>query len=299
MDLRLLEVFCCVYEERSFSRAAQRLHLTQPTISGHIKSLEEYFGTPLFDRLGREIKPTRAGELLYEHGHQIIDMKRRTIEGMHRFLGRLEGDLHLSTSTIPGEYLLPSMIGRFRKRYPHIRVAMTISDTRAVIAQVERGDIEIGIVGARVNNSALRFREFATDRLILVAPRTARWDGIRVLSLDQLKREPLLIREPGSGTRIVFERTLAQHGYQMEDFNIVAQLGSTTAIKEAIKANVGLSILSHLAVRTEMAAGLMKAIRIREIKRLERHFFIVTNLRRTRSPLSEAFLEFLTSSPHP
>lgn len=299
MDLRLLEIFCCVYEERSFSRAAQRLHLTQPTISGHIKSLEEYFGISLFDRLGREVRPTRAGELLYEHGHRIVDMKRRAIEGMHRFLGRLEGDLHLSTSTIPGEYLLPSMLGRFRKRYPHIRVAMTISDTQAVIAQVERGDIEIGLVGARVNDSTLQFREFATDRLILVAPRTARWDRIRALSLDQLRNEPLLIREPGSGTRIVLERTLARHGYQLGDFNVVAQLGSTTAIKEAIKANVGLSILSHLAVQTEMAAGLVKAIRIREIKRLERHFFIVTNRRRTKSPLSEAFLEFLTSSPHP
>ncbi|RMG50821.1 MAG: LysR family transcriptional regulator [Acidobacteria bacterium] len=299
MDLRLLEIFCCVYEERSFSRAAQRLHLTQPTISGHIKSLEEYFGISLFDRLGREVRPTRAGELLYEHGHRIVDMKRRAIEGMHRFLGRLEGDLHLSTSTIPGEYLLPSMLGRFRKRYPHIRVAMTISDTQAVIAQVERGDIEIGIVGARVNDSTLQFREFATDRLILVAPRTDRWDRIRALSLDQLRNEPLLIREPGSGTRIVLERTLARYGYQLGDFNVVAQLGSTTAIKEAIKANVGLSILSHLAVQTEMAAGLMKAIRIREIKRLERHFFIVTNRRRTKSPLSEAFLEFLASSPHP
>jgi DNA-binding transcriptional LysR family regulator len=293
MDLRLLEIFCCVYEEKSFSKAAQRLHLTQPTISGHIKSLEEYFGAPLFDRLGREIKPTRAGRLLYEHGRQIVEIKKLTMEGMGRFLNRLEGQLQLGASTIPGEYLLPPIIGRFREAHRHVQVSLMISDTKAIIKDVEDGRIEIGFVGARVPDRSLTFSEFAKDQLILVAPTTPRWKQTSVISLDELKKEPLLIREPGSGTRIMFERKLDELGHHLEEFNVVAELGSTTAVKEAIKAGIGVSILSHLAVQTELAARLMKPIRLREIQTLEREFFAVVNAKRTRSPLCEVFLEHM------
>lgn len=293
MDLRLLEIFCCVYEEKSFSKAAKRLYLTQPTISGHIKSLEEYFGTPLFDRLGREIKPTRAGRLLYEHGRQIVDLKKVMVEGMSRFLNRLEGQLHLGASTIPGEYLLPSVIGRFRETHPNVQVNLVIRDTKAIINDVEDGRLELGFVGARVPDRNLTFREFARDQLVLVAPMTPRWKKTQAVSLHELKQEPLLIREPGSGTRMILERKLDELGHTLDDFNVIAQLGSTTAIKEAIKAKLGLSILSHLAVQTELAAQLMKTIRIREIETIERDFFVVINARRVRSPLCEAFLEHM------
>ncbi|MBI3949539.1 MAG: LysR family transcriptional regulator [Acidobacteria bacterium] len=288
-----MEIFCCVYEEKSFSKAAQRLYLTQPTISGHIKSLEEYFGTALFDRLGREIKPTRAGKLLYEHGRRIIEIKKIMVQGMSRFLNRLEGQLHLGASTIPGEYLLPSIIARFRGSHPTIQVSLMIRDTKAIIKDVEDGRVELGFVGARVPDRGLTFNEFATDRLILVVPMTPRWKKTNSISLNELKKEPLLIRESGSGTRLMFERKLNELGHNLEDFNIVAELGSTTAVKEAIKAKIGASILSHLAVQTELAAGLMKTIRIREIETLERDFFVVVNAKRARSPLCETFLEHM------
>jgi DNA-binding transcriptional LysR family regulator len=293
VDLRLLEIFCCVYEEKSFSKAAKRLYLTQPTISGHIKSLEEYFGTPLFDRLGREIKPTRAGRLLYEHGRQIVDLKKVMVEGMSRFLNRLAGQLHLGASTIPGEYLLPSVIGRFREAHPNVQINLVIRDTKAIINEVEDGRLELGFVGARVPDRSLTFTEFARDQLVLVAPLTPRWKKTTSLRLSELKTEPLLIREPGSGTRMIFERKLDELGENLDDFNVIAQFDSTTAIKEAIKAKIGVSILSHLAVQTELAARLMKTIRIREIETLERDFFAVINARRVRSPLCEAFLEHM------
>jgi DNA-binding transcriptional LysR family regulator len=293
MDLRLLEIFCCVYEERSFSKAAQRLYLTQPTVSGHIKSLETYFGTPLFDRLSREIKPTRAGELLYEHGRRIVEMKKAMTERMGRFLNRLEGRLHLGASTIPGEYLLPPIVGQFRQAFPEVQVSLRISDTKAIIQDVEEGRVELGFVGARVSDRHLEFKKFAADRLILVVPHTPKWEKTKSISLQELLSEPLVIREPGSGTRIMFERKLEALGYTLEDFNVVAQLGSTTAIKEAIKAGVGVSILSHLAVKTELAASLVSEVRIREVKTLERDFFTVVNTRRIRSPLCEAFLEHI------
>jgi DNA-binding transcriptional LysR family regulator len=291
MDLRLLEIFCCVFEERSFSKAARRLYLTQPTVSGHIKSLEEYFGARLFDRLGREIKPTRAGQLLYEHGHEIVRMKRAMTERMSRFLNRLEGRLHLGASTIPGEYLLPPLVGQFRDAFPHVQVTVKISDTKGVVDDVEDGRVELGFVGARVADQHLEFKSFASDRLILVVPRTPAWRKRKSVSLPDLVREPLVIREPGSGTRIMFERKLHELGHRLDEFNVVAELGSTTAVKEAIKAGVGVSILSHLSVKTELEAAIVREVRIAEIETIERSFFTVVNTKRLKSPLCEAFLE--------
>jgi DNA-binding transcriptional LysR family regulator len=293
MDLRLLEIFCAVYEERGFSKAAKRLHLTQPTISGHIRSLEDTFGTPLFDRLGREIQPTRAGELLYEHGRHILEIKKTITEGMSKFLNRLAGRLHLSASTIPGEYLLPTIIGRFHKKYPNVDVIAAISDTQRVVKDVEQGRIELGFVGAQIEDGGLEFRKFAFDRLVLVVPNNKRWLGVRAISLNDLTHVPFLVRESGSGTRVVLERKLAELGYSIGDFNIVAQLGSTTAIKQAINADVGVSIISNVAVKHELHCKLMREVRIQEMKTLERDFFVVRNARRTPSPACQAFLEFV------
>lgn len=293
MDLRLLEIFCAVYEERGFSKAAARLHLTQPTISGHIRSLEDYFGAPLFDRLGREIQPTRAGEMLYEHGRDILQIKKTITEGMSKFLNRLEGRLHIGASTIPGEYLLPMIIGRFHTEYPNVEITAAISDTERVVKEIEKGRIELGFVGAQVDTSDLEFRQFASDQLVLIVPGNKRWAGVKSLSLKELVKTPMLLRESGSGTRVVFERKLAELGYNLRDFNIVAQLGSTAAIKQAVISGVGVSVISNVAVRHEIHCRLVREVRLHELRSLERHFFVVRNRKRTPSPICQAFLEFV------
>lgn len=296
MDLKLLEIFCCVVEEKSFSKAAQRLELAQPTISGHIKALETYFGTLLFDRLGREVRPTGAGELLYSQGRQIIALKRSVIEGMQRYLDRLEGQLRVAASNIPGEYLLPRFLGHFRELHPRIQVQVVISDSQAVIEGVGQGHYEIGFVGARPAQPGFKFERFASDRLVLVVPHSPSWEGVDSISLIELARKPLLLREPGSGTRLMLEQRLHERGHRFVDFYVVAELGSTAAIKEAIKAKVGCSILSELAIQTELAAGLLKTVQIRELGNIERDFFWVIDPRRTTSPLCEIFLDALNQS---
>lgn len=292
MDLRLLEIFCAVYEEGGISKAAERLHLTQPTVSEHIKTLEEYFGTPLFDRLGRGIQPTRAGDLLYEHSRRIVEIKKNITEGMAKFLNRLAGRVLIGASTIPGEYLLPPLVGRFHRAYPQVEIALMISDTAQVIRQVQEGQVDVGCVGAQGEDSDLEFTRFASDRLILIAPPTRRWEKLKRLSLAELARLPLVIREPGSGTRAVFQRVLRERGYYLEEFHIVAQLSSTTAIKQAVMAGLGLSVISHRAVRHELQCRLLRSIPLRDLPVLTRDFFFVRHPRRTLSPLGETFLEF-------
>ncbi len=294
MDLKQLEVFRNVCEERSFSKAAIRLGLTQPTISGHVKTLEQFFGCQLLDRLGRKTVPTRAGELLYRQCLKMFDLKRVIVDRMGRFLDKLEGELHAVASTIPGEYLLPPFVGRFHKTYPGIRIRLEISDSRAVCQSVKEGRHELGFVGARVPERDLEFRRLATDKLMPVIAPVGSWSSVREASLGSLKREPLVIRQPGSGTRMIMERHLNEQGYSLEEFNVVAELGSTAAIKEAIKTGVGWSIISNLAIRSETAAGLLRPIRVSGIRSMERSFFVVVNTRRNPSPICETFLDLLS-----
>jgi DNA-binding transcriptional LysR family regulator len=293
MELRLVEIFCCVYEERSFSRAASRLGLSQPTVSGHVKTLESHFGCLLFDRL-REIEPTAAGKVLYRHGRRIKELRETMLQAMEGFLHRLEGELLVGASTIPGEYLLPVRIGRFHQVHPGVRVHVRIGDTREIVDRVQAGEVELGFVGAHLPRARLEFRRFASDELVLIAPPGRAW-AMDSLTLDELRKKPLLVREEGSGTRLVFEQRLRELGTGLDELNVVAELGSTTAIKEAVKRGLGASVLSAVAVEGELGGNWVKRIDVREIGTLRRDFFTVVSKDRDGSPLREAFLELVAA----
>jgi len=159
MNLRALEAFCATYEEASFTRAARRLGLAQPTISSHIAALEKELGAAMFDRVGREIQPTRAARLLYRHARRLLDLSREMTAELDRFLHGLHGHLQVGASTIPGEYWLPARLGRFHALYPEIEITLEIHDTREVTERVRDGRLELGVVGARIEDGGLAFRE--------------------------------------------------------------------------------------------------------------------------------------------
>ncbi|KPJ68941.1 MAG: hypothetical protein AMJ45_01510, partial [Syntrophobacter sp. DG_60] len=170
MDFRRLEVFCKVYELRSFSKAALQSYLTQPTVSGYIAFLEDKFGAKLFDRLGKEISPTKAGETLYAYAKKILATKEEAERDINLVLGRKKGRLKLGGSTIPGQYILPSFLGRFKALYPNCKVILTIGDTKQIVEMTLNGEAEIGMVGARLNIPKLNFEPFTKDELILIVP---------------------------------------------------------------------------------------------------------------------------------
>lgn len=293
MNLRALEAFCAVYREGSFTGAASDLGLSQPTVSSHVRNLEEELGARLFDRVGRRVQPTRAARLLFRHARRLLDLSREMTDEIDRFLHGLHGRLVAAASTIPGEYWLPAQIGRFHELYPEIRVTVEIHDSGAVVERVVDGRVELGVVGARLNRDELSYRELAVDRLVLVAPPRAEWLAAGAVSLDELRRLPFVLREQGSGTRFMFERALAGRGLEPGDLRVVAELGSTTAVKEAVKAGVGVSVLSRLAVEDDLAAGRVRLVEMEDLPGLERAFFAVTHRDRAVSPLAHAFLEFL------
>jgi DNA-binding transcriptional LysR family regulator len=292
MDLRQLEVFAGVYDVRSFSRAASALGLTQSTVSEHVRLLEEELATRLFDRLGRETVPTRAGELLYGYARQMLALRTEARQALDQFLGQVTGVLAVGASTIPGEYVLPPLIGRFRERHPRVSISLHIADTRGIVQAVADGQVEVGVVGADPGNRALDARPLMPDELVVVVPARHPWAGRSQATLEELRSEPLVVREPGSGSRQALERALEDAGMSLGAMNVVAEMGSTGAIKQAVKAGVGLSIISRRAVEDEFRLGLLAGVTLRELT-VARQFYVVTHAGRSRSPLCRAFLEFL------
>lgn len=292
MDLRQLEIFAKVAELGSFSRAAEALLLTQPTVSEHIRTLEDEFGVRLLDRLGRGAAVTRAGQLLLSHAQRMLALSREARQAMEGFLGRMSGELQIGASTIPGEYILPALIGRFKEKLPDISISLLIGDSQTAIEWVAEGRAELGIVGARVPHRAVEYRELMPDDVVVVMPVTHPWHNRSQIRLDELRAEPLLLRERGSGTRAALENALADAHLDLRAFRVVGEMGSTQAVKQAVKAGVGVSVISRRAVEEERRIGLLACAHIEDLK-IARSFYLATNRERSRSPLAEAFRTFV------
>jgi DNA-binding transcriptional LysR family regulator len=219
-------------------------------------------------------------------------LSREARQAMEGFQGRMSGELQVGGSTIPGEYILPAIIGRFKEKYPDISTTLLIGDSQAVTDWVAQGRVEVAVVGARLSRRGVEYKELMPDEEVVILPPGHPWQGRKQISLAELKGEPLLIRERGSGTRAALEEALGHADTDLGAFRIVGEMGSTQAIKQAVKAGVGISVISRLAVEEECRAGLCWSLRIRDLK-ITRSFHVATHKERSRSPLAEAFRAFL------
>ena len=293
-DLRQLEIFCKVVDLKSFSKAADAVFLAQASVSERIANLEKSVGTLLLDRMGRQIIPTKAGELLYKHAVLMLDMKKTARLEMEKFLGLRQGEIMLGGSTIPGEYILPQLIGEFYEKYPFISVILTVAGSREIEDMIQNGSLELGVVGSKNFSKEMISYNIWKDELVLVINKNHKWANKKSITPDELFKEPFIIREPGSGTLKIMEDYLKSWGKKgIEDLNAVARLGTSTAIKEGIKANFGVSILSSKAIETEIEAGILKTVKIKGMPRMTRSFYLIRDKRRIASPLCQAMLEFL------
>jgi len=292
MDLWRLNIFLKVVEARSFSKAADQVLLTQPTVSSHIHDLESHYNCRLIDRLGKEVAPTRAGELLYKYARKLIALQDETESVMADYHGQTRGHLHIGGSTIPGEYILPAVIGRYTADFPEARVSLMIGDTKQITGEIVSGGLEFGIVGARIKNRKLIQEEVTADKLRLVVPAGHKWADRKRVSLKNLLSEPFIVRERGSGTLQALLDSLAAAGHKSGALKVVAEMGSTTAVIQGIQNGVGISVLSTLAVRDELQAGRLKALPVGGLN-LKRSFYLTVNKHRSLSPLCEAFMSYL------
>jgi len=292
-DLRHLEIFCKVVDLKSFSKAAEAVFLAQASVSERIANLESMVGAKLLDRLGRQVIPTRAGKLLYKHANELLDMKKTACFEMENFLGIKKGVVHIGASTIPGEYILPKSIGLFNEKYPSISVMLTIADTDEIERRILHGDFDLGIVGSKSSHENLTYHALWNDELVLAVPRNHRWGKKREIDIKELSNEPFILREIGSGTLKIIEDYLDPSASKVVDsLQVIARFGSSTAVKEGIKAGLGVSILSSRAIETELETGSLKALKIKGLSLL-RKFYLIMDKRRTVSPVCLAMLDFL------
>lgn len=291
-----LETFAEAAEAGSFTAAARALGLTQAAVSQRIGALEKALGTSLFQRSAGRVFLTDAGKQLHPFARRILALHG---EARQKVAGRkapLAGELSVAASSIPGEHLQPGLLAAFRKKYPHIQVKATVTDSEAVLDGVERGQTQLGLVGKKSSNPNLDQRCFAADTLVLVTPSRHPLTRRRRISTGVLSKQPLIVREAGSGSRWCLEQGLAQTGKSLKDLNIVLELGSNEAIKNAVLRGMGAAILSSLAVKKEIRAGKLHSVAITGLP-LTREMFVVWDRRRALPIPAQLFLDLLKARP--
>ncbi len=292
LDLRLLETYCRVVEERSFTRAATVLHRSQASVSERIATLETDLGARLLDRLGRETVPTAVGRALYVGARDLLARRAELGREIDGLLGAGGGVVALGASTIPGEYDLPRLLPRFLERHPGTRFSLRIGDSEEILNAMKARDLDLGLVGFGGEAEGLRLRPVWQDELVLAMPATHRWSGKRRIAISKLAKEPLLMREGGSGTQRFLESALAEAGIEIKTLDTVAELGSTTAIKQGIIAGLGLSFVSKRAVETERRQGLLATAAVGGLD-LKRRIQLVDDPRRSLTAAAARLRRFL------
>jgi DNA-binding transcriptional LysR family regulator len=295
MDIRKLDVFCKVVELKSFTKAAQAIQLSQPTVSDHIRTLEEELGHKLVDRLGREVEPTPTGCLLYSYATRILRLQQETLQAISQHGGQFSGDLLIGASTISGTFILPGLLGSFRRQYPKIKTIVHIGGSQIIAKKVLDGEFDLGLVGALWNERGLEWQPLFHDNLVLVAPPDSPLIKIQPIGIDTLLKQPFVLREQESGTRKVLAHILETKGYKETDLQDVAQFGSNEAVKEAVKAGMGVSMLSRRSIAEELQRGTLVALALEGVAG-ERPFYLVTRKNRALQPSASALAHHLQAA---
>lgn len=293
LNLDQLEALCRIVELGSFTRAAERLGIAQATVSERIANLERMVGAPVLDRLGRRAEPTAVGRHLAERGQALLDAQHALGAEVEAMVGG-GGVVRVGASSIPGEHILPDLLSRLEGT-PRPRVHVQIGDTTSIVAAVTRGEVELAVVGAREAGPYLRYQALWRDHLVLAVPSGHPLAGRSVVTIAALGGEPWVVRELGSGTwRTVRE---ALQGV-LPAIQPAAVLTSSAAIKAAVIAGLGVSIVSERAVRLEALAGLLATAHVDGLA-LERWFYLVTDERRTLAPAAQRLVAHLVAHADP
>ncbi|HYE83702.1 MAG TPA: selenium metabolism-associated LysR family transcriptional regulator [Clostridia bacterium] len=295
MDFRQIEAFVYVVRYRSFSKAADAIFLTQPTVSSHINTLENELGIKLIDRSGKEVEPTNAGKIFYEYANNLIIIRDNAVFTLNKFNKKIEGKVEIAASTVPAEYLLPRLMIGFRNKYSNVSFSVDQMDSIQVIDDLLDKKYELGMAGTMIENSKLEYHKLVEDKLVLAAPCNKKFSAItsHTLPFEVVKEESFIYRESGSGTRQEFEKICMKHGVNPSSIKIAAQFNSIDAIKQAVSQGLGVSIMSYMSVEDYIGFERIKAFDIEGFD-LKRAFYIVTHKKRPLSPVNSVFLKYVT-----
>ena len=289
VTLRQLRTFKTVADLKSFSLAAQRLKLSQPSISYQVKELEEALGVPLLDRLGKRVQLTEAGTVLYGYARRMLDVLDEAKVAVEEIRGIKRGTLRVGASTTVGIYLLPAALGAFKKLHPGLVISLEIGTRERVQEQVLRSELDLAVVGPALKDPELAIIPFLSDELVVVAPAGHALAANKNLHLKDVAAQPFVMREAASGSRWSLEKAARKAGAKLQ---VAMELGSNGAIKHAVESGLGLAVISRYACALEFASGRLVELDVRGFP-IRRDWHIVY-LRKRKLPASvSAFIEFL------
>jgi len=254
-----IRVFQAAATQLSFSRAARELNITQPAVSFHINGLKKAYGVELFERVGKRLYLTDAGRTLAAYVHRLSVLEEEANIALEELKGLESGLLVVGASATIGIYLLPEVVGEFRNRHPGIKVSLRVGNKRHTIERLLNNELDFGLVAGPVGDTALISEPYLIDELVFIVSPAHRFAREPVVYPGELRRETFLVRESGSGTQELMEERLGQLGIEPAD---TMQLGSTEAIKQAVAANLGVSVASRYSVEAELASGKLCAAHV-------------------------------------
>ncbi|MBN1382642.1 MAG: LysR family transcriptional regulator [Deltaproteobacteria bacterium] len=293
ITIQQLEILIELVEAGSFTQAARRIYLSQPTLTKHIKNLEEMIEFPVVIRTRGGVSLTPEGRILYDHARRICRLRDDAHDKILKLKDQDRGDIFVCASNIPSTYILPRLLGGFQKLYPRIRIQIQVGDSEEALQMVLTGQSEIGFVGKEPHEKRLNVEPLWTDQLVLAAPADHEWQKVPAITLTELAKVPFIIRERGSGTRETLDIYLQKNaGVNLSDFTVVCEMGSSEAVKEAVIAGVGVSILSDQAVAREREEGIIAVIPIRDFH-IERNFYLIYKKQFNLMAYHRRFLDFV------
>jgi len=249
LNLHQLATFQAVAKHRSYVRAAEELHFSQPAVSAQIRHLEESLGIKLFDQIGRKTHLTQAGEELYLYSQKIFSVIDETMDVMEALRSPYYGRLSVGADTTVGSYVIPGLLGKFRQIYPQVEILLQVLNRASLVEAIFNNRVELAVMGSVPDDAPVEIEPFAFNPLVLVAAPTHRLAGLKNVPIEELGREHFLLREQGSGTRAALEKSLEDAGLPLE---VSMQVGNNSAIKQGVAAGLGIALISRVAIDMEL-----------------------------------------------
>lgn len=295
INLDQLIVFLTAARYGNYSKAGKELNMSQPAVSQTISHLEQRFHIKLFEKQGRSVRLTEAGQSLRPLALELVGGARRLDETMLSLQGEIVGEMDIACSTASGKYLLPGLIAGFRQVYSNVRINIPVCSRSDVFKRLTAGEIPFGFTSKRLDYSYLQYEEFFNDQVVLIVPASHRWAKYPTIYPDDLLDEPLILREEGSGTREVMLEGLQRSDILPDMLKIVMELGNSEAIAMAVEEGIGVAFISRLAARQGIKYGKLIEVKVEGIQ-LTRWIYIIRNQRFPLSRAQDAFWNYLLSS---
>lgn len=299
MEFRQLETFIEVANLKSFSKASKVLFITQPTVTNHIQNLEKELDTILINRYGKSITLTHAGNLFYKYAVNIINSCEMAKFDLASYKGKIQGHLHIHSSSVPIRNVLPNVISKFLIKHPDVTFTLSEKDSKEVTDTILNGESDFGIVGAKYDINHLEYIDLVEDRLLVIVPKGSKYgsENYSYISRDVLTEEKVLFREKGSGTRDLIEQTLNKNDIHLDSLNIIGYINDTESIKKLVSLGVGIGFISEKSLKNIELKN-FNAFYIEGID-FKRKFYFAYHRHRQLSPLSDTFKEFILESTNP